>query len=372
MELTRREMNLRVFRRQPLPHVFFQPRFEPWYAWHRDTGTLPERVRGLSLPQIYDLLNASMRSVHYYTGQPDPIEGSFAPEVRVTSERQGELTRRRYDTPHGSLCETHRFTVDRTWRTLEFAAKRPEDLPALRWLVERRRLGFNVEKFKAGSAYIGDRGEAHFWVPKSPYFALAQQWMKYEDFVCALAEDPAQVEDLMRAIDESYNALYQQLCSCSLLKILNFGENIDMAYLSPRYFEKYVIPWYEKRAGQHRAAGIFTHIHIDGNFKPLLPYLRHLPFEGLEALTPLPQGDVSLEEMHEHMGDKILLDGIPAVLFLDHHPREALQECVEKIVKFFHPRLVLGISDELPQGGNEESFERLEWVSRYCLRTGAA
>ena len=26
-----REMNLRVFQGKPLPHVFFQPRFEPWY-----------------------------------------------------------------------------------------------------------------------------------------------------------------------------------------------------------------------------------------------------------------------------------------------------------------------------------------------------
>ena len=33
--MTIKEMNLRVFRREPIPHVFFQPRFEPWFAWHR-------------------------------------------------------------------------------------------------------------------------------------------------------------------------------------------------------------------------------------------------------------------------------------------------------------------------------------------------
>jgi hypothetical protein len=193
--------------------------------------------------------------------------------------------------------------------------------------------------------------------------ALAQQWMKYEDFVFALADHTQQVEDIMAVIDDSYDPLYEQLVSSGRLHILNFGENIDMAYLTLKYFERYLIPWYTRRAGQLREAGIFTHIHIDGYFKPLLPYLSTLPFDGLEALTPVPQGDVTLEEIRDNIGDKILLDGIPAVLFLDHHPREQLYACVEKVVSLFHPRLVLGISDELPQGGGAESFERMKWVA---------
>ena len=40
-------------------------------------------------------------------------------------------------------------------------------------------------------------------MPKSPYLALAQQWMKFEDFIYALADDPQQVEDVMKAIDGS-------------------------------------------------------------------------------------------------------------------------------------------------------------------------
>ena len=49
--------------------------------------------------------------------------------------------------------------------------------------------------------------------------------------------------------------------------------------------------------------------------------------------------------MAEAMGDKILLDGIPAVYFLTHHSREEMQACVERLVELFHPRLVLGVAD---------------------------
>ena len=369
-QMTLREMNIRVFRGDPLPHVFCQPRFEPWYAWHRQFDSLPQSLQHLSLREAYDLIGASMRTVHYYTGQPDPIEHAFAKDVSVSERREGDELKRRYETPHGPLFETLRWTVDQTWRTVEFPAKTADDLPALRWLLQRRLLTFSEEKFAVGAEYIGDRGVPQFWVPKSPYFALAQQWMKHRDFIFALADCPREIEDIMKVIDDSYDQLYEQLASSDSVQIINFGENVAMAYLSKRYFEEYVLPWYAKRSGQLRDAGIFTHIHIDGHFKPLLPYLSELPFDGLEALTPTPQGDVTLEEMREHIGDKVLLDGIPAVLFLDHHPREELQACTENLVDLFHPRLVLGISDELPEAGGEESFERLRWVADYCRSHG--
>lgn len=371
MSMTRREMNLRVFQRKPIPHVFFQPRFEPWFDWHKQFDSLPPKLDGLSLRDTYDLIGASMRTVHYYTGQPDPIVTHYADDVKISVKREGNVLKRRFDTPYGPLFETERLTLDLVWRTVEFLVNKPEELPALRWLLSRRTFHFSSAAFEQGAAYIGERGVPQFWVPKSPYFALAQQLMRYENFIYALNDQREGVEEIMDIIDASYDDLYRELTAAgpsgkAQLQILNFGENIAMAYLSRRYFETYVIPWYEKRSGQLRDAGIFTHIHIDGDFRPLLPYLADLPFDGLEALTPEPQGDVTLEEMAEAMGDKILLDGIPAVLFLDHYRREALERCVERIVALFHPRLVLGISDELPEAGGEESFDRMAAVADWC------
>jgi hypothetical protein len=370
MTMTLKEMNRRVFRREPVPHVFFQPRFEPWVAWHTLFDTMPPKLAGKSVLECYDMIGASMRTVHYYTGNPSPIETSFNDEVRVTEQEADGLRKVRYDTPHGPLFEAFKYTADRTWRRIEFAAKRAEDLPALRWLIEREMIRFSLEKFRVGERYVGDRGVPQFWVPKSPYFACAQSWFKYADFIYALTDCPGEMEDIFRAIDDSYDALYEQLCSAGVLEILNFGENVAMAYLSMTNWQEYCMPWYAKRAGQLHDAGIFSHIHIDGYFRPLLPTFKDLPFDGLEALTPEPQGDVTLEEIKENIGEKILLDGIPAVYFLDHHCREELERCVERVVELFHPNLVLGISDELPEAGGEEAFDRLAWVADYARTHG--
>jgi len=364
-DMSFREMNLRVFEGKPIPHVLFQPRFEPWYAWHEAFGKLPPNYEALGLRGMFDDLGVSMRYLHYYTGMPDPVTRRYDPDVQVHEERTGEDMTRVVETPYGELVERYRMTIDQVWRQVGFPVKTVEGLRGLRWLLERTTYGFSAENFAEGSAYVGPRGEPQFWVPKSPYQALAQQWMKLEDLIYLLVDAPDQVEATFAAIDAAYDPLYEELCDAGVVRIINFGENIHDSLISPRYFEQYFVPFYEKRVGQLHDAGIYAHVHIDGFFASLLPFLRDLPFDGYEALTPEPQGDVTLEQMAEHIGDKVLLDGIPAVLFLPTYPEEELMATVERIVELFAPRLILGISDELPEGCGVEGVERMRRVAEW-------
>ncbi len=335
---------------------------------HGIIGDLPEMYRGMSLPEIFDNLYASMRYVHYFTGMPDPIVQTFLPGVRVTEEfsDKGEGART-YQTPDGELVERLKQMPDNTVWVTEFAVKGPNDLSKLRWLYKHMVYSFSEDNFEQGRTFLADRGEQQFWVPRSPYQAFGIQWMGLEKLVYALVDCPKEMEETMKVIDESYDQLYDEIIASGKVKIVNFGENIAQQYLTPRYFERYLVPFYEKRSNQFREAGIFTHIHIDGDFRVLLEYLKDLPFDGLEALTPLPQGDVTLEEIREHIGHKVLLDGIPAILFMSSYSPEELMEAVEQVVTLFHPRLVLGISDELPQGAEpEEAINKLQMVSDWC------
>ena len=365
--MTNREANLRIFQRKPVPGPLFQPRIEPWFAWHEGFNSLPPRYRGRDIMAFLDDFGVSVRYIHYYTGMPDPVERRWSPEVKSRTEPAGDGSNILViETPLGELRERHRRTIDQTWRTVEFAAKGEEDLKRLIWVLERTTFHFDAAKFAKGDAFLGDRGEPQFWVPKSPHQSMSQSWMSYEDFVMATAECPDLMAEVMRVIDRSYDALYENVVACDAVHIVNFGENLHGQLLSPRYVENHLLPFYEKRAGQLRDAGKFSHMHLDGYVRPLLKYLKSMPFDGVEALTPYPQGDVSLEEIRDHLGDKILLDGIPAALFLPHHRQEELEECVKRIIDYFHPRLILGISDELPQGAGEESLDRVRWVTEYC------
>lgn len=365
--MTLRERNLAVFARQPFDGVLWQPRAEPWVEWQNRFRPEEFPLRGVPVRDVYDRYGMSMRYVDYYTGQPSPMRMEFDEAVRQvrTTLPDGKVETIR-KTPFGDLRELSEFTVDETWRTIEFPFKGRDDVDAFCWLMEHARYRFDTEAFDIGDAYIGHRGVPQFYLPKSPYQALAQTWMGFEDFQFFLADEPEQAERVFEGIDRSYDDLYRQIIDSGRVQIVNFGENLHAHLMSARYLDRYLLPWYEKRAGELRAAGIYSHVHWDGYYRPCLGLLRRVACDGIEALTPLPQGDATLAETQDALGDKILLDGIPAVLFLSMYSMQQLQDCVEELIERFAPNLILGISDELPEAADASAIEKLAWVSRRC------
>jgi hypothetical protein len=218
-----REMNLAVYQGLPLPHVFFQPRFEPWHDWHKRFGKLPPDYARMGVRDLYDYANASMRYIHYFTGIPDPVVETFKPAVKIIENVGDGEKVKVYQTPYGDLTETLKYTLDQEWRTVEFPAKSVADLKALCWLLERLEFSFSSQNFRLGSEFVGQRGEPQFWLPKSPYQALAQTYMKLPNLIYALADAPQEVEATFQVIDAAYDPLYQQVIDSGLVKIVNLA-----------------------------------------------------------------------------------------------------------------------------------------------------
>ncbi len=183
--------------------------------------------------------------------------------------------------------------------------------------------------------------------------------MGVENSVYALFEWPEQIETFFDALAENQDRLID-IINRSPIEIINFGENIHAGTLSPDLFLRYHLPDCQRRCDKLHGAGKFVCSHWDGDTRPLLPYVKETGLDGVEAITPVPQGDVTLEEVKAALGDEIfLLDGIPAIYFDDTYPVETLIECTEKLIDLFAPRLVLGISDEISSTGD---IERLRVV----------
>jgi hypothetical protein len=177
--------------------------------------------------------------------------------------------------------------------------------------------------------------------------------MGFENAIFMMHDNPAIIERYVEMASAADDALFDVLCAAPI-EVLNFGENIDANMDPPPVWRKHLVPYYRKRVEQLHRAGKRAHIHIDGAMRPLIREIQQSPFDAIEACTPIPQGDVTLEEIKEALGDRVLLDGIPAVYFLPYYPLETLIDCAKKVVELFHPRLVLGISDEIPPDGDIE------------------
>lgn len=337
-----------IFRGADPGGVLWQPRLEFWYAVNKKRGTLPPPLQDADLLEVYDYCHASVR----YFGGGLRVQRK---NVRVADEWLDEKRQRTtWETPLGCLTEVRHYDEWTLSNHLtEFKIKKPEDLRILEYILQDETWYWDQAAYEADLARIGDRGAPQFYWRRSPIQGLFIEHAGLDATIFMLYDHPDVVQRYVAAQTEADHVLYEALCHCPV-KILNFGENIDAHMDPPTIWRQHLIPYYRMRTEQLQAAGKYTHIHIDGAMKPLLPYLRECPWDGIEAATPLPQGDVTLEEIKAGLGDMVLLDGIPALYFLASFPVEDLVACAKRAVELFYPRLILGISDEIPPDGQIE------------------
>jgi hypothetical protein len=347
------QTNLDIFLGQNPGQVLWQPRLEFWYTVNKVRGTLPPHLKEASLLDLYDYCRASVR---YFTW-PLRVERK---NVQITEKWLDEKHRKiTWETPEGVLTETvHYDEWNLSAYNSEYRLKGPQDFPIWEYILQDEEWSWDQEAYERDLAFIGGRGAPQFYFRRSPVQGLFIENMGFETAIFLLQDDPALIDRYVGVASDADDAMYEVLCKCPVT-ILNFGENIDTHMDPPTVWRKHLLPYYNKRVAQLHAAGKRTHIHIDGAMKPLLQVIRESPFTGIEACTPLPQGDVTLDEIKAALGDKVLLDGIPAVYFLPYFPEEELTACTKQVIELFHPRLALGISDEIPPDGDIERVRRI-------------
>lgn len=363
--MTFRERITATFKKERVDKVVWQPRIEHWYNVNCVRGTIPEEYKDKTILEIYDELGASPR--YYYGASKDIstpetfLKISYKKGADVQQVRQKDGTALIYKSPKEQLTAKRIFGEwGCSWHYSEFPVKKISDLEILEYVLKNTVTEFNYDFYEEAETKLGDRGISQFYFDRSPLQNLFLLYMGIDNTVYALNDCPEKIKEFIKIAGEAQDQLYEVLEKCPVA-VLNFGENIDANFDTPRFFNEYFVPYYKKRLAQLHRAGKFCHIHMDGALKPLLPYIRDSGFDAIEAATPLPQGDVTLEELKDAMGDTILMDGVPAILFLPEYSQEKLENCAKNVIDLFFPNLILGISDELPPVGD---IEKVRLISK--------
>jgi hypothetical protein len=90
---------------------------------------------------------------------------------------------------------------------------------------------------------------------------------------------------------------------------------------------------------------------MDGTLQGLIRLVAESGFDVLEALTPLPSGDMSWAEIAAAVpAGPILWGGLPGVLFTPHVTDDEFEAHVEGILEIMRTsrRFVLGVADQVP------------------------
>ena len=357
------DLNRRVIWRQANGKTIFQPRIGAWYDDRRYRGEeLPGKFKGCSHRQIYEKIGCSDRLYDFNAC----FETVYDDSVRVESIDHGNRTfTQTIHTPVGSVTQ---FVVGNTSNPgcmqKKWYVETEEDLKVFMYVEEATSYRFHQEVYDRLLAENGHLGLPSAFVPRVNMQKLLIELSGVENTYYLLADAPELVEDYFKALSRAQER-FLKVMAASPLEWLNYGDNLHCKILPEAYFLKYVVPEYEKRRDiiERNSGGKkkFLFSHFDGDVKQYLPHMKHCFLDGIEAITPLPQGDVTVEEIKEGLGDEVfLIDGIAALLFNHTYPLEALRDQANRLLELFEGQLVLGISDEFPSDGD---LARIEYVT---------
>ena len=246
-----------------------------------------------------------------------------------------------------------------------------EDLRIATWRAENAHYVFDGAIYETLLEEWGDLGLPTMYLPRVNIQDLYINTMGIQAAIFALYDWGVKAFlPYFRALDALHLQLVDLLNTLPQFEVINFGDNLHASTLPPAWFEEFVLPAYTRRCDRLHAAGKFVHAHWDGDVGPLLRYAQQTGLDGIEAITPKPQGDVDLAEIKAALGDRLfLIDGIPAIYFDTTYGPERLEAFTHDIIHLFGSKLILGISDEMSATGD---IERVRLVGRIVDEYNAA
>lgn len=364
--MTRKELNLAIFE-GTADRVLWQPRLETWIGHHRENGTLPERYRDKDYFGIYDALGASVR----YAASAGLEHYEEPNDVERRSEQHSNHYITIVRTPNGEIRTVHQDIWEdgklKNRRIVDFPVKTPQDLRVVTDIVERERFRANLETFQKAADAVGHRAEPTMFLSSSGFTELIKHQCGLPGTYYLFYDHPAAVEEYLEACDRRDDRMIDAAVELPC-RIFNLGDHANNEFTPPPILKRYLLPRWQHISDRLHAHGRYVHTHWDGHSVLMLPFILQTRLDGVEALTPEPMGDMTLEQIKEAVEDKmVVLDLIRAIDFLPNFPVSELLEFTRRVIDMFAPKLILGISDEISQVGEIEKVEAIsELVDKIC------
>lgn len=279
------------------------------------------------------------------------IDRRSSPEEIVTTWRLGtaELTGVKKWMPE-SYC----------WAISKHPVGNERELAVLLRIVRAMRVVPAVERHRAVQEQCGERALPICALPRGPIAALIAEWCGLMTTSYLSVDAPELFEEVLRAFEASTDDLIAALADYRPV-VVHFCDNISGECVSS-FWDRWMAPLYERRLRVLQQAGVVCVIHNDGTVRSALPRIAAVGFDGAEALTPAPVGDVVAAELRALAGreDFILWGMVPGAAFAptwtDVQFRDYLREALDVVGG---PR-ILGSADQIPPDGD---LQRVRIVS---------
>jgi hypothetical protein len=248
-------------------------------------------------------------------------------------------------TPAGDLSYTVKPAGFTAW-TEERIFKGPQDYKKLYAMVKDQRYEPSYENFLRAEKELGDDVILRAGIGSSPLHHVMIGWMGVETFALEWADRRDEIEKLCDILAEKLREIYPIVAKSPAL-IANFGGNETGNVMGRERFEKYVLPHHQEAAEVFHRHGKLIGCHLDGNNRVWADLVAISGLDYIEAFTPAPDSDMSMEDAYSWWPDKVMWINFPSSVHLA--PLEKVEETAREIIRVSRGRrLIMGITEDMP------------------------
>lgn len=368
--MNNRERMLAILNHQPPDRIPWAPRLELWYHARVLSGTLPKAWEGFTLRDVERALGVASPA------RMGKVLEAVDDEVEVVTWREGihEIIEQR--TPVGTLRRVlrHSEDLDRLGlpaRIDEYPLKGPEDYRVWEWIWQHRRWVPTYDAYRAYDAEIGDDGLPMVSIGDVPFHEFLENGAGYEHAFFHLADHEREVARLLEVMREAERERMWPVAAASPARLLLHGQHLSTQFTPPRYFRKYILPYYQEFMPMMHAAGKAVAMHGDNDTSAILGLLEEAGYDMVECFVTAPMVPTTLRQAREAWGDRVIIfGGLPSLLLSPSVPEAEFRAYVEEALRVVAPgdAFILGVADNVMP---DSVIERVAWVTEYMAEHGA-
>ncbi len=348
-----------------------RPDVMPWFAdlsyWYNGQefyGTLPPEYEG---DAGYIQLHADYHC-GYYLGPLWWATTNEYDNVEVSSDQQDDVTTTRWQTPVGEIWGQTKFSpISVSEAQVKWAVATPDDLRVLQYIADATQPTSNEPEFVRLKKLAGGRGHPTILPPRSPLSKMLWEWSGVTNFAYLEADHPEEVKRTLAALGRAADAAYEFLLGWDT-PFIELGDNLT-GEITP-WFERYQFDYYVRRLEPLHSVGKKVGVHLDGTLRGILPLLVETGLDYIEAITPLPVGDVAVADLRQMAGpDIILFGGIPGAMFAAPFTSDDMRRQVELVIEHHWEsnKFIMGVADQVPPDGDIDLVRLVgELVEELC------
>lgn len=287
-------------------------------------------------------------------------------DVEIHTETRGDRRQRTFRTPVGELVEESAF-LEGSWSEapVRHPVETEADLDVLLDLLGRRQLQpANLADYRSRlDLWARYDGVPCLGLPRSPLPAFLTEWAGVEHGALLALDCPDKVTAALDLLEQQEAPVLEAVCRLAP-PVVHFPDNLSSDNLTP-FFDEHMAARYRRRLERLHAAGIRCAVHLDGAVRGLLPKLAAVGFDAIEAVTPHPCGDVTVDEMRVvAANDRVILwGGVPGAMFAPPFTWGQMHRHVAHLLECWRgTRFIVGVADQVPPNGQIEFVKKIAEV----------